>query len=78
MSGSRTGDPVDADRWLVVHEDEVIGAARDAAVDLVERAGLVSHVADHRGVAPEPSVPDPGRIRLIIGDDGMVQWARSG
>ncbi len=71
-------DPVDADRWLYVHEDEVVGAGRDAAIDLIEEAGLVSHVAHYRGVAPEPGQPDPGRIRLFIGDDDTVRWAQWG
>ena len=77
MDSFLTDDPIDAERWLYVHADEVVGAEREAAVDLVMEAGLVSHVAS-RGAAPDPGVPDPGRIRLFIGDDGKVRSAQSG
>ena len=75
---SSTDDPADADRWLFVHEDQIIGAQSTVAVDLIREAGLVAHVAHFRGVAPSPSVPDTGRIRLVIGDDGRVRAARPG
>jgi len=78
MSFLMQEDPVDADRWLYVHEDEVIGAGSAAAEDLVREAGFVSHVAHYRGAAPEPGAPDPGRIRLFIGDDGKVRKASWG
>ena len=71
-------DPIDAERWLYLHADEVVGAGRAEAVAVVEEAGLVPHVANHRGAAPDPGVPDPGRIRLLIGDDDRVRAARWG
>jgi hypothetical protein len=78
-ASSFTGDePIDADRWLYLHVDEVVGAGSAAAVDLIEEAGLVAHVSLYRGAAPDPGVPDPGRIRLLIGDDGKVRTAQWG
>ncbi len=71
-------EPIDADRWLYLHVDEVVGAGSAVAVELIEEAGLVPHVAVFRGAAPDPGVPDPGRIRLLIGDDGKVRAAQWG
>jgi hypothetical protein len=78
MSDLIGDDPVDADRWLYVHEDEVVGAGTAAAVELIQAAGLIPQVAQYRGAAPGPGVADPGRIRLLIGDDGKVRTARWG
>jgi hypothetical protein len=78
MSAGFGDDPIDADRWLSAHADEVIGACSAAAVDLIEGAGLVPHVANHRGAGLAPGVPDTGRIRLFIGDDGIVRTAQWG
>lgn len=78
MSSLIGDDPIDAERWLYLHAEEVIGARRTAAVDLVKEAGLVPHVADFRGASPEPGVPGPGRIRLLIGDDDKVRVAQWG
>lgn len=78
MSSQLSDEPVDADRWLYVHEDELIGAARVAAIDLVVDAGLHPHVAHFRGQAPTPDLLDAGRIRLVIGDDDKVRSARWG
>jgi hypothetical protein len=58
MSSFIGDDRADADRWLYLHVDEVVGARRAAAVDLIKDAGLVPHVANYRGAAPEPGVPD--------------------
>ena len=71
-------EPIDAYRWLYLHVDEVVGAGSADAVDLVEEAGLVPHLAHFRGAGPEPGVPDPGRIGLVIGDDGKVRTAQWG
>ena len=77
--GADPGDePVDADRWLYVHEDEVIGAMSEAAVELVADAGLTPQVDRYQGVAPEAGPADVGRVRLFIGDDGKVRRALSG
>lgn len=78
MRSARGDEPVDADRWLTLHQDQVVGARRAAAIDLVREAGLVPHVAHLLGQAPDPGIPDSGRIRLVIGDDGRVCGAKSG
>jgi hypothetical protein len=78
VSGYQDDEPVDADRWLYVHEDEVIGAASGAAVDLITEAGLTPQVDRYHGREPEPGPADVGRIRLFIGDDGKVRRALAG
>ncbi|GAA2748738.1 hypothetical protein [Amnibacterium kyonggiense] len=69
---------VEADRWLAVHRDRLVGRRTAEAVDLVRQAGLLPHVAAVRGAPPDPGVPDPGRIRLLVGDDDRVRRAKWG
>lgn len=68
-------EPRDADRWLYVHGDELIGASSSTAVDLVQEAGLISQIAFYPDVDPLPSFLNPERIRLLIGGDGRVRAA---
>ena len=70
-------EPIDADRWLYVHEGEVVGAETAAAVDLVAEAGLVPQVVRYRGSERSRGRREPGRIRLFI-DEGTVRLAKSG
>ena len=68
----------DADRWLFLHEREVIGADSAAAVEAISRAGLTATVARYRGLGTEPGAEPSGRIRLYVGDDGHVRTAETG
>lgn len=75
----RTADhePLDANRWLYVHQDEVVGAARAAAVDLVIEAGLLPQVVRYQDHSAGSRMTHPDRVRLFIGDDGKVRAAQS-
>jgi hypothetical protein len=74
-----TGDePLDANRWLYVHQDEVIGAGRTAAVELVTQAGLLPQVVRYHDAVSESPRAHPDRIRLFLGDDDKVRSALSG
>jgi hypothetical protein len=76
---SLVGDePRDAERWVYLHEAELVGADCAIAVDLIREAGLTSEVAHYRGSELDPSTRDFSRVRLLIVDDGKVRWARSG
>lgn len=77
MSDSSAPDPVDGNRWLYVHQDEVIGAAQAAAVDLVIRAGLHPQVIGYHDEPLEPELSDADHILLFISDDGRVRSAQS-
>ena len=77
MTTSFAPDPVDADRWLYLHLDQVVGAGQAAAVDLVHRAGLLPQVVDYHDDPPEADLSSPDAIRLFMGDDGKVRAARS-
>jgi hypothetical protein len=78
MTTSFAPDPVDADRWLYLHLDQVVGAGQAAAVDLVHRAGLLPHVVEYHDEPPEPDRSSSDGVRLFLGDDGKVRAAQSG
>jgi hypothetical protein len=71
-------DPQDAQRWLYVHEGEIIGAGREAAVALILEAGMTAEVTRYHGRPSEAPDAHPDRVRLFIGDDGKVRTADSG
>jgi hypothetical protein len=70
-------DPVDANRWLYLHLDQVVGAGQAAAVDLVLRAGLLPQVVDHHEESPESGPSSPGGVRLFLDVDGRVRAAQT-
>ncbi|MCU1472021.1 hypothetical protein [Amnibacterium sp.] len=75
---SSGADPIDADRWLYVHRNEVVGASSTAAVALIRESGMVAHIDQDRASALAPPEWDTGRISLLIGDDGRVRSAHWG
>jgi hypothetical protein len=70
--------PLDAERWLYVHEAQVVGLDRALAVDVITQAGLASEVIEFGGNPSTAPFADPRLIRLRVGSDGRVRAAHSG
>ncbi|GAA2751181.1 hypothetical protein [Amnibacterium kyonggiense] len=75
---SESDEPIDADRWLYVHRDEVVGASLAAAISVIEQSGLQAHVSQADEDDYGSSASDAGRISLVVGHDGNVRAARWG
>ncbi len=70
--------PPDAERWLYVHEAQVVGLDGALAIDVIHQAGLTSEVVELGGSPSTAASVDPGLIRLLVGSDGRVRAAHSG
>jgi hypothetical protein len=78
MTSFVDSDRIDAERWLYLHEGQLLGARSREAADVVRDAGLVPQVSPYRSMASEVGAPVRTRVRLFVDGDDAVRSARSG